>query len=124
MSRRTIGSTDQLMKATFAEMKRLKIVKGWASGPLKVVSSWKEASPDTILAAPIYSSLTGHWSLPDVQTLRQEYESKNLDGLVELVAQMMGLTQSEPYFDPYYDMAVDLDIPASIHNGFPPPGWA
>jgi predicted TIM-barrel fold metal-dependent hydrolase len=116
-------STEQLMNATFAEMKRLNIVKGWASGPLKIVSAWKEASPDTILAAAIYSG-TDKWSLPDVQTLRQEYESKTLDGLGELVAQMTGLTQSDPYFEPYYDLAVELDVPASIHTGFPPPGWA
>ena len=117
-------STEQVMNATFAEMKRLNIVKGWASGPLRTVSAWKEALPDTILAAPIYSSLTGIWSLPDVETLRQEYESENLDGLGELVAQMTGLTQSDPYFDPYYDLAEEFDIPASIHAGFPPPGWA
>jgi hypothetical protein len=117
-------STEQLMNATFDEMRRLNVVKGWASGPLKIVSTWKEASPDTILAAPIHSSRTGKWSLPDVQTLRQKYETKTLDGLGELVAQLVGLTQSDPYFEPYYDLAVELDVPASIHTGFPPPGWA
>jgi predicted TIM-barrel fold metal-dependent hydrolase len=117
-------STEQLMAATFAEMKRLNVVKGWASGPMKIVSSWKNASPDTILAAALYSSRTGDWSLPDVQSLRREYESRGLDGLGELVAQLAGLTQSDPYFEPYFDLAEELDIPTSIHTGFPPPGWA
>jgi hypothetical protein len=35
-------STEQLMKATFAEMKRFNIVKGWASGPVcNIRWSWR-----------------------------------------------------------------------------------
>lgn len=114
-------STEQLMNATFVEMKRLNIVKGWASGPLNIVSVWKKASPDTILAAPIFQNET---SFPNIAALRPQYEAGSLDGLGELVAQLAGLTPSNPFFEPYYALAEELDIPTAIHTGFPPPGSA
>ena len=114
-------STEQLMNATFAEMKRFNIVKGWASGPIEVASAWKVAAPDLILAAPDFVDET---SFPSVESLRQAYQSATLDGLGELVAQLAGLTPSNPFFEPYLDLAEELDIPTAIHTGFPPPGSA
>ena len=53
-------STEQLMNATFAEIKRLNIVKGWASGPLKIVSAWIITVPvSAVLAALFYFVLRG-----------------------------------------------------------------
>lgn len=114
-------STEQLMNATFAEMKRLNVVKAWASGPLEIVTAWKAASPDTVFSSPDFTDET---LFPDVWTLRRAYESGTLDGLGELVAQLAGLTPSNPFFERYYELAVELDIPTAIHTGFPPPGSA
>ena len=114
-------STEQLMRATMAEMERFNIVKGWAAGPIEVVAAWKAAAPDMILGAPDF---TGEDSFPSVERLREEYESGRLDGLGELVAQIAGLTPSDPFFEPYLALAEELEIPVAFHTGFPVPGAA
>ena len=73
-------STEQLMRASLAEMERFNIVKGWASGPIEVVAEWKSAAPDLILGAPIFMAVG---SFPGVEELRAEYQAGRLDGLVD-----------------------------------------
>ena len=114
-------STEKLMETTFAEMKRYNIVKGWASGPVEVVTKWKAAAPAIIIGAPIFIRKKG---FPSVEQLREEFESGRLDALGELVAQLAGLTPSDPFFEPYLAMAEELDIPVAFHTGFTPPGAA
>ena len=114
-------STEQLMRASLAKMERFNIVKGWASGPIDVVAQWKAAAPDLILGAPIFIAVE---SFPGVDELRAEYQAGRLDGLGELVAQIAGLTPSDPFFEPYLALAEELDIPVAFHTGFPVPGAA
>lgn len=114
-------STEQLMRSTLAEMKRHNIVKGWASGPVEVVTRWKAAAPAIIVGASQFISET---SFPSVEQLREDFESGRLDALGELVAQLAGLTPSDPFFEPYLALAEELDIPVAFHTGFPPPGAA
>ena len=114
-------STKQLMRATLEEMARYNIVKGWASGPVEVVAAWKDAAPDMILGAPDFITET---SFPSVGELRADFESGHLDGLGELVAQLAGLTPSDPFFEPYLALAEEFDLPVAFHTGFPPPGSA
>ncbi len=115
-------TTELLLDATLRELERYNIVKAWASGPLSVALAWKAAAPDVILAAPDFNTLEA--PLPPVAELRELYESGELDGLGELVAQLAGLTPSDPYFEPYLALAEELDIPVGFHTGFPPPGSA
>ncbi len=114
-------STEQLMRASLAEMERFNIVRGWASGPIEVVAEWKSAAPDLILGAPDFTAVE---SFPGVEELRAEYQAGRLDGLGELVAQIAGLTPSDPFFEPYLALAEELDIPVAFHTGFPVPGVA
>ena len=114
-------STEQLLEETLAEMERHNIVKGWASGPIEVVTRWKAAAPAIIVAAPDFISKK---SFPSVEQLREEFESGRLDALGELVAQLAGLTPSDPFFEPYLALAEELDIPVAFHTGLPPPGHA
>ena len=114
-------STEKLMRTTLAEMERHNIVKGWASGPVEVVTRWKAAAPAIIIGAPDFVAET---SFPSVEQLREEFESGRLDALGELVAQLAGLTPSDPFFEPYLALAEELDIPVAFHTGFPPPGAA
>lgn len=109
------------MRATLAEMERYNIVKGWVSGPIEVVAMWKDAAPDIILGAPVFETETSFLS---VKELRTGFESGRLDGLGELIAQVAGLTPSDPFFEPYLALAEEFDLPAAFHTGFPPPGTA
>lgn len=114
-------SSEQLMHATFREMARHNIVKAWSSGPVETTLSWKKAAPNVLIAAAEFNSED---TFPSVGELRTLYQTGQLDGLGELVAQIAGLTPSDPYFEPYLALAAELEIPVGFHTGFPPPGHA
>ncbi len=114
-------SSELLMRETLVELDRQGIVKAWASGPTNVALAWKEAAPDVILASAEFIS---EGSFPSVSALRSLYEAGELQGMGELVAQLAGLTPSDPFFEPYLALAEELDIPVGFHTGFPPPGHA
>lgn len=40
------------------------------------------------------------------------------------MAQLAGLTPSDPFFEPYLALAEEFDLPVAFHTGFPPPGSA
>ncbi len=114
------ASTEELMAETLAQLERFNIVKAWTSGPnIDLVLRWKAAAPDMILGAPEFSSVE---SFDSVERLRAHFESDRLDGIGELIAQVAGLTQSDPYFEPYLQLAEELDIPVAFHTGLPIPG--
>jgi uncharacterized protein len=114
-------SSELLLQTTLEELKRHNIVKAWSSGPLEVALTWKKASPDVIFSSPDFN-----WkdSFPSIEKLRTLYKSGEMDGLGELVAQLAGLTQSDEFFEPYLQLAEELDKPVCFHSGFPPPGAA
>jgi len=114
-------SSELLMQATLDELVRHNIVKAWASGPVEVARSWKEAAPNVMFAAAEFWAMD---AFPSVDELRARYESGVLNGLGEVGAQIAGLTPSDPYFEPYLALAEELNIPVGFHTGFPPPGHA
>ena len=115
------ASSELLMQVTLDELDRHNIVKAWTTGPMEVALAWKEAAPHVVFAAAEFIS---EGSFPSVDELRTRYKSGELDGLGELVAQLAGLTPSDPFFEPYLALAEELDIPVGFHTGFPPPGHA
>lgn len=117
----TPTSSDQLLAETLDQLEHLNVVKGWASGPVDVALRWKAAAPDTIMPAPDFLSRSSFIALEDLTPL---YESGKLEGLGELVAQIDGLTPSDEFFEPYLEMAEELEIPVAFHTGLPLPGVA
>lgn len=115
----TPATSELVMTESIAELRRHHVVKAWASGPVPVVMAWKAAAPDLILGAPDFVVET---SFPSVEELRARFEAGDLEGLGELVAQLAGMTPSDPFFEPYLDLAEELDVPVGFHTGFPPPG--
>lgn len=115
------SSSELLMQDTLEELNRHNVVKAWASGPMEVALAWKKAAPDVIFASPGFNWVD---SFPSVHQLRTHYKSGELDGLGELVAQVAGLTPSDPFFEPSLALAEELDIPVCFHTGLPPPGHA
>jgi predicted TIM-barrel fold metal-dependent hydrolase len=113
------ASDEELMLATFSEMRHYNIVKAVISGPLDVVYRWKTEEPKRLIGGVYFDEVT---SLPDVEQLRQQYMSGRLGVLGELVAQHAGLSLNDSLFAPYLTLAEELDIPVGVHTGLGPAG--
>lgn len=121
----TPASDDELMRASLEALERFNVVKAIASGPVEIVGRWKAAAPDRIIASPFFPPRNEDTSyFYDVGFLRSEYRAGRLGALGELVAQMAGLSSSDQFFEPYFALCEELDIPVAVHTGFPPPGAA
>jgi uncharacterized protein len=113
------------MRACFAEMKRLNIVKGVVSGGsgdrLAAAMQWHDAAPDRIIAG---AGVRGSEDvpLPELGVLRKAFADARLRVLGEVTAQYAGLTLSDPQYEPYLALAEEFDIPVALHTGTAPPG--
>jgi predicted TIM-barrel fold metal-dependent hydrolase len=112
-------SDEELMLATLMEMHRYNITKAVTSGPPKVMYRWKSEEPKRIIGGVHFDEVT---SLPDVEQLRQQFIAGQLGVLGELAAQYAGLPLSDSLFEPYLNLAEELDIPVGVHTGLGPPG--
>ena len=112
-------SDEEIMRASFMEMRRYNIVKAVTSGPLEVLFRWKSAEPNIIIGGLYYFEGT---SLPSVEKLRQLFIEGKLEVLGELAIQYSGLSLSDPLFEPYLSLAEELDIPVGVHTGLGPAG--
>jgi uncharacterized protein len=113
------------LQACLAEMKRLNIVKGIASGGsgdrLGAAFHWSDAAPDRIIAGAAVRGSTDT-PLPEIGVLRKAFSEGRLRVLGEVTAEYAGLTLSDPKYEPYLALAEELDIPVAVHTGTGPPG--
>jgi predicted TIM-barrel fold metal-dependent hydrolase len=121
----TVKNGAAHLEACLAEMKRLNIVKGVASGGdgdrIAAAIHWHDAAPDRIIAgAGVRGS--ADTPLPALGVLRPMFQDQRLRVLGEVTAQYAGLSLSDPTYEPYLAMAEELDIPVSLHTGMAPPG--
>jgi predicted TIM-barrel fold metal-dependent hydrolase len=113
------------MRACFAEMKRLNIVKGVVSGGtgdrLAAAMQWHDAAPDRIIpGAGIRGS--DDTPLPELGVLRKAFAERRLRVLGEVTAEYAGLTLSDPQYAAYLALAEEFDVPVALHTGTAPPG--
>jgi uncharacterized protein len=115
--KRSGAKTDeQLMQAMIAAMKRYQIVKAVVSGPLNIVSMWKNADPNRVIGSPLFP-IPKLAPYPKLNELQQGYASHQLGALGEVTAIYDGLSPSDPSLDPYYSLAEKMNIPVGIHTG-------
>lgn len=120
-----VADGEAHLQAVLAEMKRLNIVKGVASGGsgdrLGAALHWSDAAPDRILAgAGVRGS--ADTPLPEIGVLRKAFGEGRLKVLGEVTAEYAGLTLSDAQYEPYLALAEELDIPVAVHTGTGPPG--
>jgi len=116
----TAATEKTHMQATLAEMKKYNIVKAVVSNDHQAVLRWKATSPDHIIPSYGFNDP----SLPDLEFLRREHAAGRLMALGEIGAQYQGIAPNDPRLDPFFTLAVELDIPVSIHVGLTRPGIA
>ena len=115
-----VADGEAHMRACFAEMKRLNIVKGVVSGGsgdrLAAAMQWYDAAPDRIIpGAGVRGS--EDTPLPELAVLRNAFADGRLRVLGEVTAQYAGLTLSDPLYREYLVLAEVFDIPVAVHMG-------
>jgi predicted TIM-barrel fold metal-dependent hydrolase len=116
----------EAIEAYIAEMERYNIVLAVGSGELEMVAAMKSHAQDRFLGGIEFPRYTApennrleYW--PDIDELRQLYESDQLQIMGEITAQYAGVAPNDPKLEPYYALAEELDIPFCLHTGFGPP---
>ena len=119
-------SDIEAIDAYIAEMDRYNIVLAVGSGELETVRKWKEHAPNRFFGGIEFPRHTEpenkrieEW--PDINELRELYESGQLMLMGEIAAQYAGLALDDPKLEPYYALAEELDIPICLHSGIGPP---
>ena len=109
---------DALERETIAVMERRNVI-GVLSGPSERVQQWRKAAPDRFI--PSLQFQFGREELsPD--SLRRLHAEGRFAVFAEVSNQYVGITASDPRFEPYLAVAEELDVPVGIHVGTGPPG--
>jgi hypothetical protein len=122
------------MRAKLAELKQHNVVLAAASGPQDFLEAWGQAEPDRLMLGPIFPCIDGKnptsyrhecftsgENFPDIEWLRDKYESGAFGIMGELYNQYSGIPFDDPRMDPYYAMAEELGIPVAFHVHSAPP---
>jgi len=114
------------LEAYLAEMDRHSIVLAVGSGELEMVAAMQSEAKDRFLGGIEFPRYTApknqrleYW--PDIDELRQLYESDKLQIMGEVTAQYAGVAPNDPQLARYFTLAEELDIPFCLHTGFGPP---
>ena len=111
--------TDEaLMRQTIVVMQR-RNVYGVLSGTPARVRQWSEAAPVRFIAGMGFQ--LGRDAITPAQ-MRDLHAAGAFEVLAEVTNQYQGIGPSDPRFDPYLQVAEELDIPVGIHVGTGPPG--
>ncbi len=117
---------EEAIEAYISEMDRFNIVLAVGSAELAMVKKWTEFAPGRFLAGiqfprntiPEKPRLT-EW--PDVDELRELYQSGQLQVMGEILGQYAGIPANHAKLEPYFALAEELDIPVCFHTGFGEP---
>ena len=107
---------DEVMEGTLKIMQRRNVIGVTSGGQ---VARWMEAAPDRIIPS---RSLSGGPDAPSVDSVRGGFEEGQFAVLGEVTAQYGGLAPDDPFLEPYWALAEELDIPVGIHIGTGPVG--
>jgi predicted TIM-barrel fold metal-dependent hydrolase len=111
---------DGVMKETIAAMERRNVI-GVLSGPPDRVQRWSEAAPGRFIKGLQFQlGREGSDMTPD--SLRRLYAAGRFAVFAEVANQYVGISPSDPRFEPYLAVAEELDFPVGIHIGTGPPG--
>jgi uncharacterized protein len=111
--------TDEaLMNETIAALERRNVF-GVLSGTPERIRQWMDAAPGRFI--PGFQFRFGREDIsPD--ELRRLFLEGKFAVFGEVTNQYIGISPSDPRFEPYLAVAEDLDIPVGIHVGVGPPG--
>lgn len=109
-------SDVELMDRTLAIMQEFNVI-GVTSGAR--LAEWQAAADERIIPGILFGGGPG---APSVDTLRAWFEAERVQVFSEVTIQYRGLEPGDPSFEPYLDLAEEMDVPVGIHIGTGPPG--
>jgi predicted TIM-barrel fold metal-dependent hydrolase len=109
---------EELTEKTLEIVERRNII-GITSGSLTDV--YRQRLPRQIIPGIMFS--VGK-NPPPIEELRAKIESGDVQVIGEVTNQYDGITPDDPRFEPYLQLAEELDVPVGIHVGPGPPGVA
>lgn len=111
--------TDEGLTDKTLEVVERRNIIGVTSGSLTDV--YRERLPQRIIPGIMFS--VGN-NPPTIEELRAMIESGEVQVIGEVTNQYDGITPDDPRFEPYLQLAEELDVPVGIHVGPGPPGVA
>lgn len=106
----------------------LNVVRFIASGPHRFVEKWKEKAGDRMISGVMFPCIDGNppnngygpcfpdqQSFPDINWLKEQFKAGVYDVMGELTAPYAGISYDDERMIPYYELALELDIPVSVH---------
>ena len=111
-------TSEEVMRESLAIIDELNII-GVTSGPIELVTRWREASPQRIIPGIIFSVTD---KSPSPEQISRWHKEGKLAVFGEVVTQYQGIEPGDPRLEPYFAAAEENDIPVGIHIGTGPPG--
>ena len=109
---------SDLLAETLAVMKRYNVVKSIVSGSLPAIEEWVAADPQRFIGSPLFPvgfDVDSSDGWPDIGLLEEQLRQGRIGALGEITTQYGGMPSNTPALDPYYEFAVNHDIPLAIH---------
>jgi uncharacterized protein len=113
------ATDEEVMQQTIEVAERLNLF-GVLSGTPDRVQRWMAAAPGRFLPAIEFNA--GARSAVTVDSLRKLHADDRLAVIGEVTNAYLGIAPDDPRMAPFWELAVELDIPVGIHVGPGPPG--
>jgi predicted TIM-barrel fold metal-dependent hydrolase len=110
-----VPTEESLLRSILEEAERLNVVKMIVSNDLEDTYRAKAAAPDKVI--------TGVFIAPDprfritIAELRKEIREGRLQTIGEVAPQYFGVKATDPYLEPYYALAEEMDVTFHVHTG-------
>jgi len=98
-------------------------VRAVLSGPSEGIDLWMQADPQLLIPAVMFLKDSTEPVLSPGE-LRRQFQSGKATAIGEIISQYVGLRPDDPVLEPYWRLAVELDVPVMIHMGTSFPGTA
>ena len=95
-------SAEELKKLTLSKFQEHNIVKALVTD----ARGWAEEAPDVILIGNDHGG---------IDELKKQHEKEKLHAIAEMAPFYAGMQADDPSLEPYFELAVELDIPVGFH---------
>jgi hypothetical protein len=110
-------TNEGVMKETLEILERRNI---YAVTSGRLLETWKKAGGERIIPALWFGFMLQ--TTPSPAEVRKLFKEGKYRVFSEVAIQYDGISPSDPMFEPYLEVAEELDIPIGIHIGTGPPG--
>ncbi len=108
-------------KATFAEFKKMHVVKAMVSGNPQSVENWVAKDSNHIVIRGLLVYTPTDYGMDTVK-FEQMIKDKKIEVFGELAPYYVGATLSDSIWQPYLRICEKYDIPVAVHTGGGDPG--